>query len=219
MSFQENSDFGKVPCRNWDAISSIKGMDSFPSIAATLDEIPGRLRQRREHRDMSLAELSQLTGISSSTLSRLESGQRKASLELLLPIAAALSTSLDELIAPPQVVDPRIIIKPQQVAGRTFVRLSRERHDPQAYKLSIPSSSEAPVMRSHKGYEWLYVLSGQLRLLLGEQDLVLSAGEAAEFDTDVPHWFGAHGKRGVELITMFNKHGERVHLRVSQTGR
>ncbi|WP_066082616.1 helix-turn-helix domain-containing protein [Pseudoclavibacter albus] len=194
-------------------------MDSLPSIAATLDEIPGRLRRRRERKDMSLAELSRLTGISSSTLSRLESGQRKASLELLLPIAAALSISLDELIAPPRVTDPRIIVKPQLVAGRTFVRLSREPHDPQAYKLTIPSSAETPILRSHEGYEWLYVLSGQLRILLGEQDLVLSAGEAAEFDTQIPHWFGAHGKRAVELITMFSKHGERVHLRASQTGR
>jgi len=188
-------------------------MDSLPSIAATLDQVPHRLRRAREHKNISLAALSRLTGISSSTLSRLESGQRKPSLELLLPISGALAISLDELISPPQVVDLRIRPEPQQAAGRTFVRLSRQPQDPQAYKLTIPTTAGAPVTRTHEGYEWLYVLSGRVRLILGEQDLVLTPGEAAEFDTRTPHWFGPAGRKPVELITMFSKQGERVHLR------
>lgn len=192
-------------------------MESLPSIAATLDLIPARLRRLRERRSIPLTELSGLTGISTSTLSRLEHGQRKPSLELLLPIAAAFGVSLDELIAPPRVVDPRIRNTPEQTAGRTFVRLSHQHHDPQAYKMTIPALDGPRTLRSHDGYEWLYVLSGRLRLLLGDQDLILEPGEAAEFDTAVPHWFGPASKRPVELLTMFSSQGERLHLRTAIT--
>ncbi len=57
----------------------------------------------------------------------------------------------------------------------------------------LPGRSEEPEPRTHEGYEWVYVLSGRLRLVLGEHDVVLGSGEAAEFDTRVPHWFGAAG--------------------------
>ncbi|SNV20617.1 HTH-type transcriptional regulator PuuR [Dermatophilus congolensis] len=190
-------------------------MESLPSITATLELIPTKLRHFREHQNVSLTRLSALTGISTSTLSRLEHGQRKPSLELLLPISAALCVSLDELIAPPRIVDPRVRSTPERTAGRTFIRLTHHPHNPQAYKVTIPALHEPRTLRSHDGYEWMYVLSGRLRLLLGDKDFVLKPGEAAEFDTAVPHWFGAVGKHPVELLTMFSSQGERLHLRTS----
>jgi quercetin dioxygenase-like cupin family protein len=83
----------------------------------------------------------------------------------------------------------------------------------QAYKLIIPSSRARPESQTHEGYEWLYVLDGRLRLVLGDQDLALGPGEAAEFDTRVPHWFGCAGGRPVELLSLFGPQGERAHLR------
>lgn len=67
--------------------------------------------------------------------------------------------------------------------------------------------------------EWLYVLSGRLRLVLGQHDLVLRRGEAAEFDTRVPHWFGNAGSQPVEYLTLFGRQGERVHLRAKPSAR
>jgi quercetin dioxygenase-like cupin family protein len=86
----------------------------------------------------------------------------------------------------------------------------------QAYKMIIPARAEpaVPETKTHEGYEWLYVLDGRLRLVLGDQDLVLTPGEAAEFDTHIPHWLGAAGPGPVELLTLFGKQGERAHLRV-----
>jgi mannose-6-phosphate isomerase-like protein (cupin superfamily) len=97
----------------------------------------------------------------------------------------------------------------------TMVPLTRRAGGIQAYKLVIPASSRRrePDPQTHEGYEWLYVLNGRLRLVLGEQDLVLSPGEAAEFDTRVPHWFGAAGAESVEFLSLFGKQGERAHLR------
>jgi quercetin dioxygenase-like cupin family protein len=89
----------------------------------------------------------------------------------------------------------------------------------QAYKLVIPTSRarQEPDLQVHEGYEWLYVLSGQLRIVLGEHDLLLRAGEAAEFDTRVPHWFGRAGAAPVELLSLFGPQGERMHVRARPT--
>jgi mannose-6-phosphate isomerase-like protein (cupin superfamily) len=71
--------------------------------------------------------------------------------------------------------------------------------------------------RVHEGYEWLYVISGQLRLVLGDKDFTLTAGEAAEFDTRIPHAVSNGGPNPLELLNIFGQHGERVHLRARST--
>jgi transcriptional regulator with XRE-family HTH domain len=172
-----------------------------------------RLRRLRKEREVTLAALSEATGISVSTLSRLESGLRKPSLELLLPIAQAHQVPLDELVGAPSVGDPRVRSKPLVRGGRTHWPLTRQPGGLQAFKVLEPQRRQEPDPRTHEGYEWLYVLSGKLRLVLGEHDVVLSAGEAAEFDTRVPHWFGSTGEGPVEFLSLFGPQGERMHVR------
>jgi transcriptional regulator with XRE-family HTH domain len=172
-----------------------------------------RLRELRAGRETTLAELSAATGISVSTLSRLESGSRRPTLELLLPLARAHGVTLDELVDAPPTGDPRVHLRPVTRHGMTHVPLTRRGDGIQAFKLVVPVRREKPALQTHEGYEWLYVLDGRLRLLLGEHDLVLAAGEAAEFDTRVPHWFGSAGPGRAELISLFGRQGERAHLR------
>ncbi|MBB3663804.1 MULTISPECIES: helix-turn-helix domain-containing protein [Prauserella salsuginis group] len=188
-------------------------MDDQPSVGAVLEQIAPRLRDAREKKDLSLAGLARATGISTSTLSRLESGQRKPSLELLLPITAALGVPLDEIVAAPRIADPRVPQQPTKKDGRVLIPLSRQQGEPRAYKMVIPSHDEDPHLRTHAGHEWLYVLRGQLRVRLAHQDFVMGAGEAAEFDCQIPHWFGAAGRGSVEVLSLFGKSGERIHLR------
>jgi transcriptional regulator with XRE-family HTH domain len=183
------------------------------SITAALAEVGPRLRNIRRQRGVTLTELAEVTGISKSTLSRLESGHRKPSLELLLPISAAHQVPLDELVGAPKVGDPRVRFEPRTLGDRTVVALTRQPGSPQAYKMVIPFSGDEPDPRTHEGYEWLYVLSGRLRLVLADQDVVLGQGEAAEFDTRLPHWFGAAGGHPVEILSLFGKQGERMHVR------
>jgi transcriptional regulator with XRE-family HTH domain len=192
-------------------------MATHPAIDATLSQVGVRLRQLREKKSLSLGDLSRTTGISKSTLSRLETGQRKPSLELLLRIAAAVGVPLDEIVAAPRIVDPRMPQKPRRTGGRVIVALSRKQGEPKAYKLTIPASESAPLTRTHPGYEWLYVLSGRLRLILSDYDLTLGPGEVAEFDTQQPHWFGSTGKGDVEILSLFGGQGERAHLRARTT--
>src|SRR6266566_4394795 len=130
-----------------------------------LTAVEPRLRALPQRREMTLADLSAATDISVSTLSRLESGQRRPNLELLLPLARAHAVPLDELIGPPATGDPRIHAEPITRNGMTVLPLTRRSGGLQAYKLVIPTSRarQEPDLRVHEGYEWLYVLSGQLR--------------------------------------------------------
>ncbi|GAA1233325.1 XRE family transcriptional regulator [Kitasatospora nipponensis] len=189
-------------------------MDSAPPHQAVLDEVGPRLRRLRAKRGLTLAALSEVTGISKSTLSRLESGQRRPSLELLLPLAAAYRVPLDDLVGAPEVGDPRVRLTPRTLpGGGTFVPLSRGPGPLQAYKLIVSDRGPEPDFRTHEGYEWLYVLAGRLRLVLAEHDLELGPGEVAEFDTRLPHWFGSADGHPVELLSLFGRQGERMHVR------
>ncbi len=184
---------------------------------AVLAAVGPRLRALRRRRDVTLADLSAETGISVSTLSRLESGRRRPNLELLLPLAKAHGVPLDELVGAPPTGDPRIHLRPVTRGARTVVPLTRRAGGVQAFKQVIAPSKhpQQPDPRTHEGYEWLYVLNGRLRLVLGEQDLVLSPGEAVEFDTRVPHWFGSVDGEPVEFLCLFGKQGERAHVRTA----
>ncbi|MGW3954369.1 helix-turn-helix domain-containing protein [Streptomyces sp. NPDC004752] len=185
-----------------------------------LAEVGPRLRRIRKERGATLAGLSVATGISVSTLSRLEAGLRKPSLELLLPIARAHQVPLDELVGAPPVGDPRVgATEPIVRFGRKHWPLTRQPGGLQAFKVLEPRRRQEPDPRTHEGYEWLYVLSGRLRLVLGEHDVVLDAGEAAEFDTRVPHWFGSTGEGPVEFLSLFGPQGERMHVRARPSRR
>lgn len=186
-------------------------------VATELSQIAPRVRQARHKKGTTLDELARATGISKSTLSRLESGQRKPSLELLLPIVAALAIPLDDIVTSPRVEDPRVLRKSVRADGRTLTPLSHHQGEPQAYKMALPATDRTPQLRTHDGYEWVYVLSGRLRLILGEHDIIMGPGEAAEFDTKNPHWFGTAGAEQVEILSMFGKQGERIHVRARST--
>jgi transcriptional regulator with XRE-family HTH domain len=183
------------------------------NLDSVLTAVGPRLRALRRQRETTLADLSAATGISVSTLSRLESGQRRPTLELLLPLARAYRVQIDELVGAPPTGDPRIHLRPVTHHDMTMVPLTRRAGGVQAYKLILTRQSASPEPKTHEGYEWLYVLSGRLRLVLGDQDLVLTPGEAAEFDTRVPHWFGSADAVPVEVLSLFGRQGERAHLR------
>jgi transcriptional regulator with XRE-family HTH domain len=186
-----------------------------------LEAVGPRLRALRQRRGATLAQLAETTGISVSTLSRLESGRRRPTLELLLPLARAHQVPLDELVDAPATGDPRVHPSPFTRRGRTFIPLTRRPAGLQAYKMVLPAERmpRDPDRQVHEGYEWLYVLSGRLRLVLAEHDVILTAGEVAEFSTHVPHWFGNPGPEPAELLSLFGPQGERLHVRARPAAR
>ncbi|MGW4946214.1 helix-turn-helix domain-containing protein [Actinoplanes sp. NPDC004185] len=179
--------------------------------------VAGRLREVRRARGAKLIDVARETGLTPSTLSRLETGKRRPTLEQLLPLARAYGTTLDELVGAKDTGDPRIHLRPVTYRGMTFVPLTRRAGGIQAFKVIYPPASVwgEPVPRTHEGYEWLYVMNGHVTLLLGNRRLRLGPGEAAEFDTGVPHWIGSAGESPAELLTLIGIQGERVHLATS----
>jgi transcriptional regulator with XRE-family HTH domain len=182
------------------------------AISQSLARVGPRLREVRERRGLTLTQVAEQTAISKSTLSRLENGQRRATLELLLPLAQLYRAPIDDLVGAPPVGDPRIRLKPRRVNGRTVLPLTAA-GGVQAWKIVISASQSTPVLRTHDGFEWLYVLSSRMRLVLDDQDLVLGVREAAEFDTRLRHWFGSTGDGAAEVLSIFGRPGERMLVR------
>ncbi|RZT13556.1 helix-turn-helix transcriptional regulator [Kribbella sp. NBC_00482] len=184
-----------------------------------LESVGPRLRALRSERGTTLAQLSETTGISVSTLSRLESGQRRPTLELLLPLARAHQVQLDELVDAPPTGDPRIYQKPIKRHGTIHVPLSRRPGGLQAFKQILPAGypGNDVVQKTHEGYDWFYVLSGRIRLKLGDQDFIVKEGEAVEFDCRVPHWFSNPGPGPTEVLCLYGPQGERMHVRARTT--
>jgi transcriptional regulator with XRE-family HTH domain len=185
------------------------------AVEQALRALAPRLRALRKRAGITLAELSGASGIPISTLSRLEAGHRLPTLEQVLALAEAHAVSVDELIGAPPTGDARVNLRPVVRNGKTLIPLTRRPGGIQAYKLILPGEDpdRAPVLDAHAGYEWLYVLNNRLRLVLADQELILAPGEAAEFDTRVPHWFGAAQPRPTEILALLGNQGERTHMR------
>jgi transcriptional regulator with XRE-family HTH domain len=176
--------------------------------------VRGRLRSLRTARGLTLADAAGAAGMDPSSWSRLESGARRLTLDHLPVLARALGISVDDLLEAPPAPDPRVDAAPRTRDGMTFWPLN---HHPtgsghHAFKIRLPSDRREPMPREHEGHDWLYVLSGRLRLVLGEREFVLGPGEAAEFDTRTPHWIGVVDEP-VDLIGLFGPSGEKVHVR------
>jgi DNA-binding Xre family transcriptional regulator/quercetin dioxygenase-like cupin family protein len=185
------------------------------------DDLDGLVRQRirglRSALGWSLEELEARCYLSPSTLSRIETGHRRISLDQLSSIARALGTTLDQLVE--SVSDDDVVIRPQHDAARgvTTWMLSREPgpHGMTVAKMRVTRPAPqrgTDELKVHPGQDWFTVLSGTLVLLLGERTILVEAGEAAEFSTMIPHAFGAQGAPA-EILGIFDHDGQRTHLR------
>lgn len=165
-----------------------------------------RLRQLRFERGLTVAGLATAARLAPSTVSRLETGERRLTLGHVATLARALGVSTDDvLVRRPTPVDatPR----PRTRDGKTWWPLTDERPGgPRAYRVEIPSDLREPAPRTHEGHQWLYVLRGRLRVVVGAHDAVVPAGEAVEFSTWLPHWVGAVDE-AVELLVVFSPDG------------
>ncbi|MGV0160220.1 helix-turn-helix domain-containing protein [Mycobacterium colombiense] len=174
-----------------------------------------RLRELRVQRGLTLQEVGERAGIDVSTLSRLESGKRRLALDHLPRLARALSVRTDELLQAPPTPDPRVRGTARTHHGVTYWPLTRQgpAGGLHAFKVRVSARRRTPPtdLPVHEGQDWMYVLSGRLRLILGERDFTIDPGQAVEFSTWTPHWFGVVDGP-VEAIMIFGAHGERLHL-------
>ncbi|HET7304328.1 MAG TPA: XRE family transcriptional regulator [Segeticoccus sp.] len=170
-----------------------------------------RLRSLRTTLGLSLDELASRTNLSPSTISRVETGKRAISLDVLLPLASALQVDLDALLTVRS--DEDVVIRPvaDESGGRTTWVLSRPTGSTTAVKMRLEPTRTPVQQKVHTGHDWFFVLTGRVRLSLGERDIVVEAGEAAEFTTMTPHAFAAVD-RPAELIMIFDRDGHHAHV-------
>lgn len=178
-------------------------------------QVRRRLREVRAQRGMTLQEVGERAGIDVSTLSRLESGKRRLALDHLPRLARALSVSTDELLQAEPPPDPRVRGAAHTHHGVTYWPLTRQgpAGGLHAFKVRVSARRRTPPadLPVHEGQDWMYVLAGRMRLILGERDFTIGPGQAVEFSTWTPHWFGVV-REPVEAIMIFGAHGERLHL-------
>ena len=170
-----------------------------------------RLRSLRQTLGLSLDELAARTNLSPSTISRIETGKRTISLDVLLPLASALHVDLESLLDVQNDADVVIRPVPSGSDGRTTWMLSRPTGNTLALKMRIEPHDEPVEQRVHPGHDWFFVTSGRVRLLLGEREIVVETGEVAEFATMTPHaWTAVDGP--AELIMIVDRDGQRAHV-------
>jgi transcriptional regulator with XRE-family HTH domain len=172
-----------------------------------------RLRGLRQARGWTIDDLAGRAHIGPSTISRLETGHRRITLDHLVTLARALDTTVDELLVDDDATD--VVIRPTRDSahGATYWMLTRH-DDPSGRivaKMRLPAAKRTPEPKVHPGRDWFYVLAGTVRLFLGEHEHLVEAGQAAEFDTMTPHWMLGYGGPA-EILTIFDRHGERAHL-------
>ena len=170
-----------------------------------------RLRSLRNTLGLSLNELAARTNLSPSTISRVETGNRTLSLDVLIPLAAALQVDLDSLLDLHSDDDVVIHPVPSTSGGRTTWRLSRSTGNIIAVKLRLEPAAQKSGQRVHPGHDWFFVTEGRVRLQLGEREIVVETGEAAEFATMTPHSMAAIDEPA-ELIMIFDRDGQRAHV-------
>lgn len=178
------------------------------------DVVRARLRGLRVALGWSLDELAERAHMSASTLSRVETGKRTISLDLLQTLANALQTDVGALLDVTE-HDDDVIIKPvpSTASGRTVWMLTRpdSGRDLIAAKWRIEPDDGPPDPQVHPGHDWFFVLSGAVRLILGDRELIVRQGEAAEFSTMIAHSITALGEPA-EILTIFDRTGHRAHL-------
>lgn len=170
-----------------------------------------RLRSLRSTLGLSLDDLAERTHLSPSTISRIETGKRAISLDVLVPLAAALQVDLDALLNVH--TDDDVVIRPTatSTAQRTIWLLSRPDGTTTAIKMRLEPTPTPPSQQVHRGHDWFFVTTGRVRLLLGNRDIIVEAGEAAEFATMTPHAVCALNEPA-ELIMIFDSDGQRAHI-------
>lgn len=178
----------------------------------TIDDlVRARLRAIRRHLGWSLDELAARSGVGASTISRIETGHRSISFDVLIPLARELDVSVDELVASERTDDVVIRPKPQHSPGMTVWPLSRPGSTTVAIKMRFEPDAPPPVPQVHPGHDFMFVLDGTVRLTLGDRELIVDVGESAEFSTMTPHAVTAIGQPA-DVLMVFDRAGAESHL-------
>jgi transcriptional regulator with XRE-family HTH domain len=174
------------------------------------------LRAIREHQGLSLEQAAERSGISVSHLSRLESSERQPSVASLLAFSAAFGVPVGALFGETQGANQLTISEPDEPRresnGLAIATCSGYAGSSaiDALRITVPVDRPAPVPAHHSGEEWIYVLSGTLRLEYDGDVHFLEPGTAVHFNAELPHRLAAE-KSIVEVLLVAAKPTRNLH--------
>ena len=175
------------------------------------EALAARLREIRTSRRWTLERAAAAASLAPSTLSRIETNQRIPSLEHLVALGSAYGAPLTELL-PPTIGDPRIRSKTKRIKGMSVRLLSPPTSPLSVFEITLTKHAKRSEPQVHAGREWIYVISGVLSLTLGSNEITVRGGEAAEFDTGLPHAINADSQTAT-VIAIYSDEGRHIHLR------
>ncbi|MGV9649706.1 helix-turn-helix domain-containing protein [Streptomyces sp. NPDC003554] len=178
--------------------------ENEPGPGEDLTAVAPQLRALRRRASLTLEAAARAAGLSPAHLSRLETGQRQPSLPMLLALARIYGTTVSELLSE-TVADQEAVVRapdmePTRAGGWTYWQAGAPGRGMQALRVHVPHGAQGDIVRVHPGEEWLYVLSGRLRLRLGDTTHVLATGDSAHFDSLTPHRIAAADHGGTDLL-------------------
>ncbi|MGV9322596.1 helix-turn-helix domain-containing protein [Streptomyces sp. NPDC003660] len=180
-----------------EAAASAGPGDDLPAVAP-------QLRALRRRAGLTLEAAAGAAGLSPAHLSRLETGHRQPSLPMLLALARIYGTTVSDLLGETAADRDAIVraadMEPTRAAGWTYFQAGAPGRGMQALRVRVPYRPQGDIVRVHPGEEWLYVLTGRLRLRLGDRSHLLAPGDSAHFDSLTPHRLNADDHDGVELL-------------------
>ncbi|MDJ0362275.1 XRE family transcriptional regulator [Rhodococcus sp. H29-C3] len=154
-----------------------------------------RIASLRRERGWTLAVVGQRVGLSTTQLSRIESGGRQSSVGTLIELARVFEVTLSELVAEEPTYSFHLVrageCAPHESANGAMTPLSGNYPGIDAVLLTIPPSSDAPIAH-HSGEEWLYILHGSVEVTIGNEQVLLESGDALHFPS-----LNAHSVRGL----------------------
>jgi transcriptional regulator with XRE-family HTH domain len=178
-----------------------------------LTSFGGRLKDMRRQRGWTLEDLAARTELSTAHLSRLESGDRQASIAAVLTLSRIFGVSLTSMFET-DVTEPMAVIRgggePSHSAnGLTCWPLSGPSHRfrLQAMRVIVSLDRQGNEHQHHDGEEWIYVVCGQLTLSLGSKTYALEPGDTAHFDARLPHRLIARGDIEPEILLVASSEG------------
>jgi transcriptional regulator with XRE-family HTH domain len=178
-------------------------------IQSQLCSFGARLRELRLRRGWTLQELACRSRLSRAFLSRLESGDRQASIAAVLTLSRIFDVSLASLFESPLATEPCVIVRAADAVEKTinglkYIPLSSAGRffNLQPLRIKVSPARRGHEHYHHDGEEWIYVLSGKLTLSLAGKTYDLSPGDAAHFESRLPHRLIAPGPKDAEVLVV-----------------
>jgi len=188
-------------------------------IQSQLGSFGTRLQELRLRRNWTLQELADQSGLSKAFLSRLESGDRQASIAAVLTLSRIFGVSLASLFESELATDPCVIVRraeaiERKANGLAYVPLSKASRffNLQPIRVRVSRSRRGKEHYHHEGEEWIYILSGSLTLSLAGNTYELAPGDAAHFDSRLPHRLIARGAADAEVLLVASPISQSVPL-------